>query len=51
LFYSLKEKPDLIYENCIAYSFAGGLVSRLLGIKHCMHVHGFYPDEMEMAGH
>jgi len=51
LFYSIKEKPDLIYENCVAYSFAGGLVSRLLGIKHCMHVHGFYPDEMAMAGH
>lgn len=51
LFYSIKTRPDLIYENCVAYSFSGGLISRILGIKHCMHVHGFYPDEMAMAGH
>ncbi|MEA2013006.1 MAG: glycosyltransferase family 4 protein [Verrucomicrobiota bacterium] len=51
LFYSIKTRPDVIYENCVAYSFSGGLVSRILRIKHCMHVHGFYPDEMAMAGH
>ena len=50
-FYCLTEKCDVIYENCVAYSFSGGLIARLFGKKHCMHVHGFYPDEMEMAGH
>lgn len=50
-FYCLTNKCDVIYENCVAYSFSGGLISRLFGKKHCMHVHGFYPDEMEMAGH
>jgi glycosyltransferase involved in cell wall biosynthesis len=49
--YCLTEGCDVIYENCVAYSFSGGLVAKIFGKKHCMHVHGFYPDEMAMAGH
>ncbi len=49
--YCLTADCDVIYENCVMYSFAGGLVARILGKKHCMHVHGFYPDEMAMANH
>ncbi len=51
LAWSLFNKSDVIYENCVTYSFSGLLVAKLLGKPHAMHVHGFTPDEMEMGGH
>jgi len=49
--YGLREKCDLIYENCVSYSAGGALAAKLLGVRHAMHVHGYYIDEMLMGGH
>lgn len=51
LYYGLREKCDVIYENTVAYSITGVVAARILHVPHCMHVHGFYTDEMEMGGH
>ncbi len=51
LVYGIRERCDLIYENTVAYSVSGAIAAKILGIKHCMHVHGFYTEEMEMGGH
>ncbi len=51
LYFGIREKCDLIYENTVAYSITGALAAKILNVPHCMHVHGFYTDEMEMGGH
>ncbi len=51
LWLGLRRRCDMIYENTVAYSVSGALAAKLLGVRHCMHVHGFYTDEMRMGGH
>ncbi|HCE44136.1 MAG TPA: hypothetical protein DET40_11355 [Lentisphaeria bacterium] len=51
MWYGIREKCDVIYENCVFYSITGVFAAKLLGAVHCMHVHGYYVDEMIMGGH